>query len=122
MFNQVHLSGIVGEARIEAASPALCQIIGETEMVHFTVATEFHYVISGDKTTMETFWLQCVAFKNKKMPPGFADMPDLTTLHKGATVEVKGRLRNIKFTDSNGVESTQVEVLVQELKVLALPY
>ena len=122
MFNQVHLSGIVGEARIEAASPALCQIIGETKVVHFSVAIEYRYIFSKSKTTMETFWLQCVAFKNKKMPPGFADMPDLTTLHKGATVEVKGRLRNIKFTDSNGVESTQVEVLAQELKVLALPY
>lgn len=122
MSVQVHLSGVVGEARIEVASPALCQIIGETEMVHFTVATEFLYVTSGDKTTMETFWLQCFAFKNKKMPPGFADMPDLKTLHKGATVEVKGRLRNIKFTDSNGVESTQIEVFAQELKVLAPPY
>ena len=70
-------------------------------MVHFSVATEYRYIFSKSKTTMETFWLQCVAFKNKKMPPGFADMPDLTTLHKGATVEVKGRLRNIKFTDSN---------------------
>ncbi|MBQ2150796.1 MAG: single-stranded DNA-binding protein [Bacteroidales bacterium] len=122
MFNQVHLSGIVGEARIEAASPALCQIIGETEMVHFTVATEFHYVISGDKTTMETFWLQCFAFKNDNMPPGFSDMPDFSTLLKGTAVEVKGRLRNIKFTDSNGVESTQIEVFAQDLKVLAPLY
>ena len=91
-------------------------------MVHFSVATEYRYIFSKSKTTMETFWLQCVAFKNMKMPPGFADMPDLTTLHKGATVEVKGRLRNIKFTDSNGVESTQIEVFAQDLKVLAPLY
>ena len=34
----------------------------------------------------------------------------------------KGRLRNIKFTDSNGVESTQIEVFAQDLKVLAPLY
>ena len=91
-------------------------------MVHFSVATESRYIISKSKTTMETFWLQCFAFKNDNMPPGFSDMPDFSTLLKGTAVEVKGRLRNIKFTDSNGVESTQIEVLAQELKVLALTY
>lgn len=91
-------------------------------MVHFSVATEYRYIFSKSKTTMETFLLQCVAFKNKKMPPGFADMPDFTTLIKGATVEVKGRLRNVRYKDSDGAERMQVEVLAQELKILALPY
>ena len=33
-------------------------------------------------------------------------MPDFSALVKGAGVEVKGRLRNNRFTDSNGVERT----------------
>ena len=49
-------------------------------------------------------------------------MPDFSTLLKGTAVEVKGRLRNIKFTDLNGVESTQIEVFAQDLKVLAPLY
>ena len=123
MFNQVHLSGIVGEACIQAASPALCEMIGETEIVRFSVATEFRYVLSKDSTDVETSWFQCFAFKNDHMPPGFsADLPDFTTLIKGATVEVKGRLRNVRYKDSDGAERMQVEVLAQELKILALPY
>ena len=56
---------------------ARIQNIGDTEMARFSVATDH-------------------AFKSDRMP-------DFTALVKGAGVEVKGRLRNNRFTDSNGV-------------------
>ncbi len=37
---------------------------------------------------------------------------------KGAGVEVKGRLRNYRFTDASGAERTMMEVLAREVTVL----
>jgi len=45
-------------------------------------------------------------------------MPDFSTLVKGAGVEVKGRLRNNRYTDSNGVERTMTEILASQVSVL----
>ena len=42
-------------------------------------------------------------------------MPDFSALVKGAGVEVKGRLRNNRFTDSNGVERTVTEILASQV-------
>lgn len=56
-------------------------------------------------------WFNCVAFQSVKMP-------DFTTIAKGAGVEVKGRLRNYRFTDANGAERTMMEVLASDLTVL----
>ena len=71
---------------------ARIQNIGDTEMARFSVATDH-------------------AFKNDKMP-------DFSTLVKGAGVEVKGRLRNNRYTDSNGVERTMTEILASQVSVL----
>jgi single-stranded DNA-binding protein len=45
-------------------------------------------------------------------------MPDFSALVKGAGVEVKGRLRNNRFTDSNGVERTVTEILASQVSVI----
>ena len=45
-------------------------------------------------------------------------MPDFSTLVRGAGVEVKGRLRNNRFTDSNGVERTVTEILASQVSVI----
>ena len=56
-------------------------------------------------------WHQVTAFKNDKMP-------DFSTLVKGAGVEVKGRLRNNRYTASNGGERTMTEILASQVSVL----
>ena len=61
--------------------------------------------------SFDNTWHQVTAFKNDKMP-GFS------TLVKGAGVEVKGRLRNNRYTDSNGVERTMTEILASQVSVL----
>lgn len=50
-------------------------------------------------------------------------MPDFTALVKGACVEVRGRLRNNRYTDSNGVERIITEIVASQVSVLggALP-
>ena len=107
-LNSVTLRGIIGNARI--------QNIGDTEMARFSVATDHAFKNrSGEavieEAVIETTWHQVTAFKNDKMP-------DFSTLVKGAGVEVKGRLRNNRYTDSNGVERTMTEILASQVSVL----
>ena len=102
-LNSVILRGIIGNARI--------QNIGDTEMARFSVATDHAYKNRSGEAVIEVTWSNCVAFKNDKMP-------DFSTLVKGAGVEVRGRLRNNRYTDSNGVERTMTEILASQVSVL----
>ncbi|NLW36855.1 MAG: single-stranded DNA-binding protein [Syntrophorhabdus aromaticivorans] len=102
-LNSVTLRGIIGNARI--------QNIGDTEMARFSVATDHIFKNRSGEVVCETTWHQCTAFKSEKMP-------DFSSLVKGAGVEVKGRLRNNRFTDSNGVERTVTEILASQVSVI----
>ena len=102
-LNSVILSGIIGNARF--------QNIGDTEMARFSVATDHAYKNRSGEAVIEVTWHQVTAFKNDKMP-------DFSTLLKGAGVEVKGRLHNNRYTDSNGVERTMTEILASQVSVL----
>lgn len=95
-LNSVILRGIIGNARI--------QNIGDTEMARFSVATDHAYKNRSGEAVIEVTWHQVTAFKNDKMP-------DFSTL-------VKGRLRNNRYTDSNGVERTMTEILASQVSVL----
>ena len=102
-LNSVTLRGIIGNARI--------QNIGDTEMARFSVATDHIFKNRSGEVVCETTWHQCTAFKSEKMP-------DFSSLVKGAGVEVKGRLRNNRFTDSNGVERSVTEILASQVSVI----
>ena len=102
-LNSVILRGIIGNARI--------QNIGDTQMVRFSVATDHAYKNRSGEAVIEVTWHQVTAFKNDKMP-------DFSALVKGAGVEVRGRLRNNRYTDSNGVERTMTEILASQVSVL----
>ena len=101
-FNKVQLRGTVGNASIRN--------IGETQMIRFSVATDHTYKTNGGDMVVETTWHQVVAFKNDKMP-------DFSTIVKGVGVEVNGRLRNQRYTDSNGVERTTTEILANNISL-----
>jgi single-strand DNA-binding protein len=107
-LNSVILRGIIENARI--------QNIGDTQMARFSVATKHAYKSRLGEAVIETTWHQVTAFKSD-------NMPDFTALVKGACVEVRGRLRNNRYTDSNGVERIMTEILASQVSVLggALP-
>ena len=102
-LNSVILRGIIGNARI--------QNIGETQMARFSVATNYAYKNRSGEAIIDTTWHQVTAFKNDKMP-------DFSTLVKGVGVEVKGRLRNNRYTDSNGVERVITEILANKIDII----
>ena len=102
-LNSVTLRGIIGNARI--------QTIGDTEMARFSVATDHAFKNRSGEAVIETTWHQVTAFKSDRMP-------DFSALVKGAGVEVKGRLRNNRYTDSNGVERSITEILASQVSVI----
>ena len=103
-LNKVELRGIVGNARV--------QNIGETQMIRFSVATDYIHNSNGN-VIVETTWHQVVAFKNDKMP-------DFDKITRGAGVEVIGRLRNNRFTNSDGVEITFTEIIASKIELYGL--
>jgi len=102
-LNQVIIRGIVGNARV--------QTIGDTEMVRFSVATDRAFKNRSGEVVCETTWHSVTAFKNDRMP-------DFATIVRGAGVEVKGRLRNQRYVDSNGNDRTTTEILANEVAVI----
>ena len=99
-LNSVTLRGIIGNARI--------QNIGDTQMARFSVATNQAFKNRSGEAVIETTWHQVTAFKSDKMP-------DFTALVNGAGVEVRGRLRNNRYTDSNGVERIITEIVASQV-------
>ena len=104
-LNKVELRGIVGNARVQS--------IGETQMIRFSVATDYIHKNNGGDVIVETTWHQVVAFKNDKMP-------DFDKITRGTGVEVTGRLRNNRFTNSDGVEITSTEILASKIELYGL--
>lgn len=102
-LNKVELRGVIGNVRI--------QNIGDTQMARFSVATNYAYKNNSGEAVIETTWHQVTAFRNDKMP-------DFSSLTKGANVDVKGRIHNSRYTDSNGEERTSTEIVASEVKVL----
>lgn len=105
-LNSVILRGIIGSTRI--------QTVGQTELVRFSLATNYAYKNRNGDAVIETTWHQVTAFKSERMP-------DLTALSKGAGVEVKGRIRNQRYTDANGVEKIVSEIVASQLNILDGP-
>lgn len=100
-LNKVELRGVIGNIRV--------QNIGNTEMARFSVATDYGYNDRNGNAVIETTWHQVTALKNDRMC-------DFSELQRGSKVRVLGRLRNIRFTDSNGVERTVTEIIANEVR------
>lgn len=98
-LNKVELKGIVGSAR---TSP-----IGNTNITRFSVATTYAYKDKEGCPILETTWHQCTSFD-----------PKASELKRGDNVSVIGRIRNNRYTDSDGNEKTSYDILVNNLTIL----
>lgn len=97
-LNKVELKGVVGNAW---TSP-----IGDTNITRFSVATTYAYKDKGGNNILETTWHQCTSFD-----------PKAAELKRGDSVSVMGRIRNNRYTDSEGSERTSCEILVNKLTI-----
>ena len=99
MLNRIELRGVVGSARTMKVS--------ESEVTRFSVATDYFFKNKDGEAVVETTWHSVMAWDK-----------GLSELKRGDKVEVVGRIRNTRYTDSEGMERTSTEVVASEVKVL----
>ena len=91
-LNRIELRGNVGNVRISE--------VGGSRVARFSLATNFMYKgREGD-----------AAWSGK-------GMPDFSSISKGASVYVTGRLRTSRFTGNDGIERTVYEVIASKVEV-----
>lgn len=101
-LNRIELRGIIGNV--------VLQTVGENRVLHFSLKTEYCYK-KDNSPVIEEVWHRVTAWESK-------DMPDFSLVKKGMTVYVLGRIRSQKFTGSDGVDRTSLEVLAKTLSIV----
>ena len=94
--NKVELVGHAADPRVHRA--------GETYIYNVPVCTENAYKDHGDNIIVDCCWINVVYFCDKHL-----------NIRKGDAVKVEGRLRQRKFTSSDGHETYNIEILANNL-------
>ena len=102
--NKVELKGRVGH------DAKILKVENGGTAARFTLAT--NEIIKGRNDTLreETTWHNIVAWNGK-------GMPDFNDIKKGVCVNVMGRVRNVKYTNSEGEDKYFNEVLANRLHI-----
>ena len=79
----------------------------------FSVATNYCYRDKDGNAVIETTWHNCECFEGEKI-----SSETIAKLDKGVSVNLKGELRNVRYTDANGEERTSTDIYVNELTIL----
>ena len=96
-LNKVELCGIVGSVRFTT--------VCNKRMATFSLATNYMYKDSQGCPVIETTWHQIKAW----------DCPEIT---KGSKVHVLGRLHQMRYADSNGVEHSSMIIIANKVEIL----
>ena len=99
-INKVHLRGCIGSIKV--------QTVGCSKVARFSVATNYAYKDAQGYCVIETTWSNVAA----------QNITCLDSLKKGDAVEVIGRLKNQRYTDSNGNEHSAYEIAASKLNLL----
>ena len=102
-LNKIELRGNVGNIRIQA--------VGDNEVAHFSLATNYAYKGKDGIPVIETTWHNIVAWEGK-------DIHDMDKIAKGVPVYVCGRLRLNKYTNAEGIEKQVFEVQATKLRIV----
>jgi len=101
-LNRIELRGKVGNVYLYSN--------GNTHNARFGLVTNYAYKSKKGEPVIETFWHNVVAWEGK-------GVVDLRSLEKGQIVYVCGRLRQDKYTNSDGVERQTDEVIAREVRI-----
>ncbi len=102
-LNRIELRGNVGTVKYTPG--------GNPPFAHFSLATSKAYRGKGGEAIIETQWHNVVAFEGR-------NIKDLEKLTKGAKVYVVGRLKDNRFTGSDGVERTVTDVIANRISFI----
>lgn len=105
-LNKVILRGHIGSVKFQA--------VRGSNMARFSVATNYIYKDAQGYCVIETGWHNVVAWEGD-------DIHNLDKLTKGDAVEVVGRLRNQRYTASDGEERYSTEILARTINVITEP-
>lgn len=101
-LNKIELKGVVGNASHNK--------VGNTNMVRFSVCTEYAYNGKDGGAVIDVTWHNCTAWES--------DKNKISNITKGAFVHIIGRVRNTRYTASDGTERTISEILVNEVETI----
>ncbi len=104
-INKVELLGIVGSVHVYNQGPStpFARVSLVTKSVYFQAST------SGD--VVESTWHNVIINQGR-------NMPDLSIIKKGDALHLIGRIRNNKYTSSEGQERYSSDIIVQSYEIL----
>ena len=103
-LNKVELKGNVGQ------EPKIMRVENGGSVIRFSLATHETFKTKNGELKEETTWHNIVAWNGK-------GMPDFNDIKKGVCVNVMGRVRNVKYTNSEGEDKYFNEVLANRLHI-----
>ena len=100
-LNKVEIRGILGTIRL--------QNVGGSSFASMSVATNYAYKSKDGCAVIETTWHTVRAWEGR-------NICDLSTLQKGDSVHVIGRIREQRYMASGGTERTFFEIIANQLE------
>lgn len=101
-LNKIELRGVVGSVHITK--------VGDTEVVRFSVMTEYCYRDKDGCAVVDCTWFNCTAWADKT--------PSSVNMEKGDWVNLSGRVRMFRYTTAYGVSNSGWEIMVKDLKII----
>ena len=102
MLNRIQLRGFVGSCKVTS--------VADTRVARVSVATNHCFKDRSGNPVIETTLHNVTAWEKEGI--------DLDNIGRGDMVEVTGRVRMNRYTNSAGIPCQTAEVLANELKVL----
>lgn len=102
-INRIELQGRVGNIRTN--------VVGETKVANFSLATDHLYKGRDGAAISETTWHNVVAWEGR-------NIPELNKIGKGTPLHLTGRLRTNRYTAADGTERMFYEVLAYKIRLI----
>jgi single-strand DNA-binding protein len=100
-LNKVELVGTVGSVAVNK--------VGDMKNVRLSLATEYSYRDNAGCMIIETTWHNVTAWEGE-------EIRYLEDISRGDRLHVVGRMRQIRYTSSDGTERTVYEVIASKLE------
>lgn len=102
-LNKIELRGIVGQSSLNR--------VGDSQVCRFSLVTEYSSRDRGNNPIVDVTWFNVTAWEGK-------NMPELHLIHKGAIVQLTGRVRIFHYTMADGTERSGWEIIAQRMTIL----
>ncbi len=103
-LNRVELRGRIGQ------DPRIARV-GDSSVARFSVATSEIYKDRNGELKEEITWHNVSAWQGR-------NIADFNGLRKGVPVSVVGRIRNVKYTSTEGEERQFTEIQANKLSIM----